>query len=95
MTPNTSSKNKILPFNLGGLTEFPFINETFDSITEYEILEKLSKKLNEVICFTNNVLDKKLIEYIDKRFNDMIIDTMYEPETETLVLFLNDAGGGE
>ena len=52
-------------------------------------MQELGKKTNEIICFINNVLDDKLIEYIDKRFNDIMLDTMYEAETETLVLYLN------
>lgn len=88
------NKNKILPFNLGALCEFPFINDTFDDITYYEILKKLSCKINEIIKFNNDLIEKKLNEYIVQIFNDMIIDSMYEADTETLVLYLQDSGGG-
>ena len=32
----------------------------------------------------------KISEYIDQRFNDMMIDAMYDAETETLVLYLTE-----
>lgn len=72
----------------GCITEFPFIEETFDSITLYQILQKLSCKTNEIIHFINDLLEQKLNDYIDERFNDIMLDSMYEAETETLVLFL-------
>lgn len=81
-------KGNIRPINIGCLTEFPFIDETFDSITEWEILQKLGEKTNEIICFINSVLEQKLNEYIVEKFNDMMLDSMYEAETETLILYL-------
>ena len=82
-------KDDIRPINIGCLTEFPFIDETFDSVTEWQILQKLGGKTNEIIRFINNTLDSTLQEYIDKRFNEIIINSMYEEETETLVLYLD------
>lgn len=76
------------PMHLGCIQEFPFIDATFDDITYLQILSKLSNKTNEVIRFVNNVLEDKLVEYIDQRFNDIMLDSMYESETETLVLYL-------
>ena len=81
-------KGNIRPINIGCLTEFPFIDSTFDSITEWEILQKLGEKTNEIICFINSVLEQKLNEYIEEKFNDMMLDSMYEAETETLILYL-------
>lgn len=76
------------PMHLGCIQEFPFVDATFDDITYLQVLSKLSNKTNEVIRFVNNVLEEKLVEYIDKRFNDIMLDSMYESETETLVLYL-------
>lgn len=76
------------PMHLGCIQEFPFVDATFDDITYLQILSKLSNKTNEVIRFVNNVLEDKLVEYIDQRFNDIMLDSMYESETETLVLYL-------
>lgn len=87
MLPNKN--NKISPLFFECLNDFPFITETFDQITLYQILEKMNKKINEVVIFANDILEKELNEYINQKFNDMIINTMYEPETETLVLYLD------
>lgn len=81
---------KIRPVPVGCITEFPFIDETFDSITYYQMLQKLGEKTNEVIRFVNDVIEDKLVEYIDKRFNDIMLDSMYDAETETLILYLTD-----
>lgn len=99
MKPNFK-KDDIRPIHIGVLTEFPFIDETFDSVTEWQILQKLggktneiSGKTNEIIRFINSVLEQKLNEYIneyiEEKFNDMMIDSMYDAETETLILYLN------
>lgn len=81
-------KDDIRPIYIGCLTEFPFIDETFDCVTEWQILQKLGGKTNEIIRFINSVLEQKLNEYIEKKFNDMMLDSMYEAETETLILYL-------
>ena len=75
--------------SVGGISKT--IPAEFDnSISYLEILYKLTGKINEVIDFVNVVLENKLSEYIDQRFNDMMIDAMYDPATETLVLKLED-----
>ena len=81
-------KDDIRPINIGCLTEFPFIDETFDSVTEWQILQKLGGKTNEIIRFINTILEQKLNEYIEQKFNDIMLDSMYEAETETLILYL-------
>ena len=59
-----------------------------ESMSYYEQLCKLTAKMNELISFANNELTERLREYIDKEFNNMMIDTMYNAETETLILYL-------
>ena len=59
-----------------------------ESMSYYEQLCKLTAKMNELISFANNELTERLKEYIDKEFNNMMIDTMYNAETETLILYL-------
>lgn len=88
------NRKNLHPIHIGCITEFPFIDETFDSITYYQILQKLGLKTNEIIRFINNVLEDKIVDYIDRRFNDIMIDSMYEEETETLVLFLTHESEG-
>lgn len=64
------------------------------SLTYEEQLLWLSKKTDEIIAFINDVLEQKLVEYIEERFNDIMLDSMYESETETLVLYLTHESEG-
>lgn len=80
----------IRKIHVGCLAEFPFLDYTFDSNTEWQILQKLGEKINEIVGFINDTLDAEINEYIDRRFNEMIINAMYEEETETLVLYLDN-----
>lgn len=74
------SKNRI---SIGALpTSF------LESMSYYEGLEYLATKMNELISFFNNELEQDLKEYIEQEFNNMMIDTMYDAETETLTLYL-------
>ena len=89
-----TNKNGVCPFPpLGCLTNFPFNDYTFDKVTDWEVMQALGCKLNEVIEFINTTLEKSINEYIDNKFNDMMLDTMYIAETETLVLYLTEKGG--
>lgn len=58
------------------------------SLTYEEQLLWLSKKTDEIIAFINDILEQKISEYINEKFNDIMLDSMYEAETETLVLYL-------
>jgi hypothetical protein len=78
----------IRKIHVGCLAEFPFLDYTFDSNTEWQILQKLGEKINEIVGFINDTLDAEINEYIDRRFNDLMINAMYEAETETLILYL-------
>ena len=70
------------------LQNFPFLDYDFDATTNWAVIQELGKKLNETICFINNLLEDKLEEYINQKFNDIMLSAMYEEETETLVLYL-------
>lgn len=81
--------NKLKPLPpMQCLQNFPFLDYDFDATTDWAIMQEFGKKTNEIICFINNVLDEKLIKYIDKRFNDIMLNSMYDAETETLILYL-------
>lgn len=84
-----SIKPGLKPINVGCITEFPFLDTTFDAVTEWEVLQKLGEKTNEVIHFVNDVIEDKLVEYIDRRFNDILLESMYDAETETLILYVS------
>lgn len=89
----TINCEKIKPLKFGCLTNFPFIEQDFDSNTIYEILCKTIGKLNCVIDFIDTTLEKSINEYINEKFNDMMLNAMYEAETETLILFLDRKDG--
>lgn len=59
-----------------------------ESLSYYENVCMLIAKVNEIINFANNELSEELKLYIDKRFNDIMLDTMYEAETETLIMYI-------
>lgn len=63
------------------------------SLTYEEQLLWLSKKTDEIIAFINDILKQKISEYIEEKFNDIMLDSMYEAETETLVLYLTHEEG--
>lgn len=53
---NTNNyKYKLTPFRFFCYENFPFIEETFDSLTTYQLLQKIVKYLNEVITNQNTV----------------------------------------
>lgn len=84
---NMNKKLRPLP-PLQVLQNFPFLDYDFDAATQYEIMNKMTEKIDEIICYINNILDKSINEYIDQRFNDIMLNSMYEAETETLILYL-------
>lgn len=88
MSIKCNNSKYLKPLCIGANPNFPFIEETFDSITNWETIEKIGNKTNEIIAFINTILEQKLSEYINAKFNDMVIDSMYEAQTETLVLYL-------
>lgn len=59
------------------------------SLTYEEQSLLLGKKLDEIICFINNLLEQKIDDYIEAKFNDIMLASMYDTETETLILYLN------
>lgn len=63
------------PFKLWTLQNFPFIEEDFDALTNYEMMCKIVGKLNEVIDVSNEQTEtfkylevefKKLKDYVDE-----------------------------
>ena len=75
---------KLSPFRLWTLQNFPFIAEDFDALTTYELLCKIVEYLNNVIDVTNNQssainelenLYNELKEYVDNYFENLDIQT--------------------
>lgn len=65
-----------------------------ESLSYYEQICRINKKVNELISIFNEELTDELQKYIDERFNDIMLDTMYDPVTETLTLYLSHSNGG-
>ena len=57
-----------------------------DSLSYYEHVCKLTTKMNEIIDFINTGANEALKEYIDTQFNNLIINTIYNENTETITL---------
>lgn len=49
----------------------------------------IGKKLDEIITFINNILEQKISDYIEEEFNNIMLNSMYDKQTETLILYLN------
>lgn len=80
INPEQKPYKKLTPFCLCMYTNFPFIEKTFDSMTNYEMLCKIVEYLNNVIYNTNTVTDNQinlcnafveLKNYIDNFFSDL------------------------
>ena len=72
--------NKLTPFRFFCLTNFPFIEEDFDSLTNYELLCKIVEYLNKVINTTNSIgtqteeltnVFNELKSYVDNYFTNL------------------------
>ena len=86
---NSKSKEKIEPLghfctSLGHLPSSYSISLSYE-----EQILLIGKKTEEIIAFINDILEQQLNEYITKMFNNIIINSMYEPETETLILYID------
>ena len=57
-----------------------------DSLSYYEQLCKLTNKMNETVEFINGNLSEVIQNYIDKKFNDLMINVIYDEATETIIL---------
>ena len=57
-----------------------------DSLSYYEVLCKLTGKMNEIITVMNDSFETMVREQINKYF----VASVYESSTETLVLSLNE-----
>lgn len=57
-----------------------------DTLSYYEQLCKLTNKMNELVEFINNNFSEQIQNYIDKIFDDLMINAIYDEATETIVL---------
>lgn len=66
-----------------------------DSLSYYETLCKLTDKINELINEINTEFSNTIEEKIDKYFNDLMINAMYDEKTETIYLKRDYIIGGD
>ena len=71
------------------LRNFPILEDDFDALTDYELFSKMVAYVKSLDAFVRNELDNELKKYIDERFNDIMLDTMYDAETETLIMYID------
>lgn len=57
-----------------------------DSMSYYETLCKLMYTVNQLVNVINGNIDSSIQQYIDKHFNNIMINAIYDPETETITL---------
>lgn len=65
-----------------------------DSLSYYECICKLTNKVNELIDTFNDVLQEKMVASVDKYFNQVMIDAVYNEDTETIILKKELMGDG-
>lgn len=74
----------IRPFYFYAQKVLPLVYD--DSLSYYEVLNKVVDKLNEIVSFINN--DFEIL--IRERLNELFVDALYDAETETLILTLEN-----
>ena len=57
-----------------------------DSISYYEAISQLIYTVNQLVLLINNSIDENLKSYIDSKFDRLMINAIYDEETETIVL---------
>jgi hypothetical protein len=88
---NMNEIKTIPPFNCNSI--LPLLYD--DSLSYYEILCKLSNKMNEIIGEINTEFKNTIDEKIDIYFNNLMIDAIYDEKTETIYLKRNYISGGD
>lgn len=79
-------KNFVLP-------NFPFLENDFDALTDYELFSKMVGYVKELDDFIKNDLNNAIDEYIQANFNNLMINAMYDGENEKLILYKEDNNG--
>ena len=62
------------------------------SLSYEQQLIYLCRKMDEIINFVNNNITEQIKEYINQEFNNIMLNAMYDAETETLILYLDNQG---
>lgn len=57
-----------------------------DSLSYYEQVCKLTDKMNEIVDFINDDISERIQQYINERFDTLMINAIYDESTETIIL---------
>lgn len=79
---NMNEIKTIPPFNCNLI--LPLLYD--DSLSYYEVLCKLSNKMNEIINEMNTEFENTIDEKIDIYFNNLMVDAIYSEKDETIYL---------
>lgn len=71
------------------LRNFPILEDDFDALTDYELFSKMVGYVKSLDAYVKGKMEDELKAYINQEFNNIMMDTIYDPVTETLVLYLN------
>ena len=66
------------------LQNFPFVEDDFDSLTDYQLFCEIYGYVKNLDKFYKNEFINKIEEYIQKEFNNIMMKAMYESSTETI-----------
>ena len=66
-----------------------------NSLSYYEVLYKLTEKVNEVIELINENFSSEIADAIDKYFNNLMMEAIYNSTTETITLEKEISADGE
>lgn len=75
------------------LQTFPYLENDFDALTDYELFSKMIGYVKELDYFVKNELDNAIEDYIIKNFNNIMINAIYDEPTETLILYKEENNG--
>lgn len=57
-----------------------------DSLSYYELLSKLTYKMNEIIEAVNSNFEELIKDYVDKYFNTIMFNAIYDEDSETITI---------
>jgi len=60
-----------------------------DSLSYYEVLCKLTNKINEIIELINGQISSELMKWINEKLNDFYLNVTYDEENERLKLYVD------
>lgn len=84
--------NKLNPVGCINATIGALPTSYLASLSYEQQLIYLCRKMDEMINFINNNITEQIKEYINEEFNNIMLNSMYEAETETLILYLDNQG---